>query len=190
MPSDEELLCAIQERDELAMQVLLRRHQTLLKSVISRIVGSDAATDDALQDTLLDIWRSSHHYSMNKGKAVAWITTLAKRRAIDYVRRTATYNSLKDRAKVETKIHLTASNVGSDCEDVDLSQALQQNIRLLPAAQQEVIHLAFLQGMSQREVAAAIHLPLGTVKTRIELGLKKLRSAFRTRHAMHTLQAA
>ena len=78
----------------------------------------------------------------------------------------------------------------ADCEQADMGRVLNEHLSLLPQAQKQVIELAFLQGMSQREVADVTHTPLGTVKTRMELGLKKLRQTFRTRSSIHSLQAA
>ena len=188
--SDEELMSAIQQRDPAALETLYQRYRPLLKSAIQRVVSDDASAEDVLQDCLLEVWNHAHQFSPAKGRVIGWIVTLAKRRAIDHVRRSVSYSSAKDRLESEVIVHLSPQDAATDCADADLGQVLHQHLRLLPVAQQEVISLAFLQGMSQREVAAAAHLPLGTVKTRIELGLKKLRTAFRTRTAIHSLQAA
>lgn len=190
LPTDEELMSRIQQRDAVALELLYQRYRPVLKSAIQRVVNDDASAEDVLQDCLVELWRHAHHFSAEKGRVLGWVVTLAKRRAIDHIRRSMSYSSAKDRMETEVTVHITLQDAATDCEDADLSQVLHQHLRLLPVAQQEVINLAFLQGMSQREVAAAAHLPLGTVKTRIELGLKKLRDAFRTRNAIHSLQAA
>ncbi len=186
--SDEELMGAIQLGDAHALEILMFRYRGLLKSVILRVVHDHAAADDVLQDCLVEIWKHAGNFSITKGKPLGWMITLAKRRAIDSVRRQVSYCSAMDRLEIETG-HCTFTQA-PDCEAVDLASVLQQHIQRLPENQQEVIRLAFLQGMSQREVARATHTPLGTVKTRMELGLRKLRAAFRTGHGMPTLQAA
>lgn len=190
-PTDEALMSAIQDRDADALQVLVQRYRKLLKSAIMRTVNDDAAAEDVLQECLLDLWRHTDHYSATKGKPLAWLMTLCRRRAIDHLRRSMAYSRARDRMEDEMKQTSGFSqNTASDCEQADIGRVLGQHLSLLPPAQQEVIRLAFLSGMTQREVASATHTPLGTVKTRMELGLKKLRQVFRTRSAIHTLQAA
>ena len=186
-PRDEELMAAIQQRDPRALETLLERYRGLLKSVILRVVHDHATADDVLQDCLVEIWNHADHYCAKKGQPLGWIVTLGKRRAIDCLRRQVAYCGAKDRLEEATRHRSFTQD--SDCEEADLGRILQQHLATLPDSQREVIRLAFLDGMSQREVARHTHTPLGTVKTRIELGLRKLRTAFRTQNAMHTLQS-
>ena len=190
-PPDEDLMAAIQQRDAAALETLMVRYRKLLKSVILRTVNDDAAAEDVLQECFLELWKQAAHYSATKGRPLAWLMTLGKRRAIDHLRRSMAYCRAKDR--MEESLHENTSftqDSAADCEQADIGRVLGEHLTLLPQAQKQVIELAFLQGMSQREVAEATHTPLGTVKTRMELGLKKLRQTFRTRSAIHTLQAA
>jgi RNA polymerase sigma-70 factor (ECF subfamily) len=190
-PPDEELMAAIQQRDASALEILMQRYRRLLKSAIMRTVNDDAAAEDVLQECFCELWRQADHYSSAKGRPLAWLMTLGKRRAIDHLRRSMAYCRAKDR--MENAIQHTQSfthDSAADCEQADIGRVLGEHLSLLPEAQQQVIVLAFLQGMSQREVAEATHSPLGTVKTRMELGLKKLRQTFRTRSSIHSLQAA
>ena len=187
--SDEELMTAIQMEDGRALEVLLERHRGLLKGVILRTVHDHASADDVLQDCLIDIWKQARNYSATKGKPLGWMLTMAKRRAIDYLRRSIAYCSARDRMEEASKIHVGSGDTGGNCEDADVSRVLQENLELLPPPQRQVLSLAFLKGMSQREVAKITNTPLGTVKTRIELGLQKLRAAFRTQR-IHTFPSA
>jgi RNA polymerase sigma-70 factor (ECF subfamily) len=189
-PLDEDLMCAIQMHDPVAMNTLFQRYRMLLKSVILRIVPDYAAADDVLQECILEIWNHADHFSAAKGRPLGWIVTLARRRAIDHLRRSQAYNNARDRLEDETSLRAPAQNAAADCEQADICRVIRQHLRRLPAHQQQVIQLAFLKGMSQREVAQATHTPLGTVKTRLELGLKKLRSSFRSLNANHGLQYA
>ncbi len=184
-------MASIQQRDARALETLMQRYRRLLKSAIMRTVNDDASAEDVVQECFLELWKQADHYSPTKGRPLAWIMTLGKRRAIDYMRRTMAYCRAKDR--MEVSLHQTETftqNSAADCEQADMGRVISEHLTLLPEAQKEVIELAFLKGMSQREVAQATHTPLGTVKTRMELGLKKLRQTFRTRSAIHTLQAA
>ena len=184
IPSDEDLMLAIQRGDSRGLEMLLARYRGLLKGVILRIVQSHSCADDVLQDCLTEIWNRAHGYSTAKGRPIGWLSTLAKRRAIDYVRRQVSYGRAKDRLEVETGGMTVAQD--SECEDADIANVLLQHIHRLPVNQQEVIRLGFLDGMSQREVARATNAPLGTVKTRMELALKKLRETL-GRQGMFTL---
>jgi RNA polymerase sigma-70 factor, ECF subfamily len=183
-PSDEELICAIQERDSRALETLLERYRGLLKSVILRIVSSHSCADDVLQECLVAIWNHAHGYSAAKGRPLGWLTTLAKRRAIDHLRREISYGRAMHRLETESRSFTFTQDW--DCEDADMARVLGEHINLLPDKQQEVIRLGVLNGMSQREVARATNTPLGTVKTRMELALKKLRGAL-IRQGMTTL---
>ncbi|WP_395747422.1 RNA polymerase sigma factor [Prosthecobacter sp.] len=190
-PPDEDLMAAIQQQDAAALETLMQRYRRLLKSAILRTVNDDAGAEDVVQECFLEVWRHADHYSPLKGRPLAWLMTLGKRRAIDHLRRSMSYCRAKDR--MEEAIQQTETftmDSAAECEQADLSRVLGEHLTLLPDAQKQVIELAFLQGMSQREVAEATHTPLGTVKTRMELGLKKLRQTFRTRSAIHTLEAA
>jgi RNA polymerase sigma-70 factor (ECF subfamily) len=191
------LMEAIQRQDPAGIDILFHRYRLLLKSVILRVVRSHASADDVLQESMLEIWHHAGNYSPEKGSALGWIVTLAKRRAIDHLRRQQTYANARERLQVEPQMNAkdAQNDVAAACERADVNRILSQQLTKLPTPQQQVIRLAFLNGMSQREVAMATHTPLGTVKTRMELGLKKLRSAFRVARADHggslvTLQSA
>lgn len=194
-PHDEVLMSAIQERDPHALDLLFQRYRLLLKSVILRIVHDHASADDVMQESILEIWRHADHYSAAKGRPLGWIITVGKRRAIDHVRRHQAYSQARERMRDGSGADATADvqDASSHCEQAELGRVLREHLSLLPPPQQQVIRLAFLKGMSQREVAQATQTPLGTVKTRMDLGLKKLRAAFRSSensHAHRTLQHA
>jgi RNA polymerase sigma-70 factor (ECF subfamily) len=190
--SDEALMIGIQGKEPAALDALYQRYRLLLKSVILRVVRSHASADDVMQECMLEIWHHATNYSSQKGTPLGWIVTLAKRRAIDHLRRQQTYVNARDRLQDDVWVHAgdRTHDAATDCEQADLGRILHQQLTRLPTPQQQVLRLAFLNGMSQREVAQATHTPLGTVKTRMELGLKKLRSAFRVCNAEHPAAAS
>ncbi|MFN0077757.1 MAG: sigma-70 family RNA polymerase sigma factor [Prosthecobacter sp.] len=190
LPSDDVLMAAIQAGDNTALATLFHRYQALLKGTARRIINDDVSAQDVVQECLLELWRRASHYSAAKGAPLAWLLTLARRRAIDYIRRSQAYGRACTRYEDATKALPTSQHATADCEQTDWGNVLSTHLKLLPEPQQRVIALAFLQGMSQREVAQAIHIPLGTVKTRLELGLKKLRRLFGRHSAIHSYQAA
>jgi RNA polymerase sigma-70 factor, ECF subfamily len=180
--SDEALMAAITSRRPEALTEFYVRHGSRLKSVIGNVVQEEGEADDVLQDILLQIWREADHYSPKAGKLLAWVVTLARRRAIDRLRRKQAYCRAKDRYEAQIGHQLQMSQPrGSDeeIERADLRRFLHQRLRHLPHYQREAIELAFFAGMSHREIAAATRAPLGTVKTRLELGLRKLTQSLR-----------
>ncbi len=178
---DIELMRRLQRRDSSALQDLYNRHCGILTSVIYRVLNDSVETEDVLQEVLMQVWARADTYSPKKGKPLSWLTTVAKRRAIDRIRQRCAYTRATDRFKddsespteSETEIELAETAV----ERSDLRKFLAGLMDALPEAQRTALELAFFRNMSQREIAAKTETPLGTVKTRIELGLRKLTQA-------------
>lgn len=189
-PSDDVLMASIQQGDTEALKTFYQRHRRIMRSMVLRTVSDDPTADDVLQDCLLNLWNHARSYSPDKGKPLAWVITLCRRRAIDALRRNMAYYHAIDRMELAIPHAEFDEHAAAENEQQDMAQVLEQHLALLPPPQQEVVRLAFLKGLSQREVAKTTHCPLGTVKTRLELGLKKLRQTLRTRSSIHTLQAA
>ena len=176
--SDEALMEAITERRPEALNEFYSRHGGRLKSVVANVVHEEGAADDVLQDILLQIWHEADHYSPKAGKLLGWIVTIARRRAIDRLRRKQAYCRAKERYQAHLNEQpATTPESHSFADDIsrsDLRQFLDRRLNVLPRQQREALELAFFAGMSHREIAAVTRAPLGTAKTRLELGLQKL----------------
>ena len=125
----------------------------------------------------MEIWNQAKNFSAQKGKPLGWMITLARRRAIDGLRKKQAYARAEERLQNETEQQPDAWVLNTTEAEITLGDRrvlIRQVIDSLPPAQQEVVELAFFRGMSQREIAAKTNTPLGTVKTRLELGLKKI----------------
>ena len=158
-PSDLDLMRGIQAEDPDALSQLYDRYNGILKALILRVIHNEAEADDLLQEIFMEIWNQAKNFSAQKGKPLGWMVTLARRRAIDGLR------------KKQAWVHNATE------EEIVLSDTralIRKVIAGLPPPQQQAIDLAFFKGMSQREIAAKTNTPLGTVKTRLELGLKKI----------------
>jgi len=180
--SDEALLEDIaHNKSAQALEHLYRRHRSVLRSVIMRIMHDDSEVDDVLQDVFIQVWNQGDHYSSEKGQVLGWLIILARRRTLDRLRQRCAYQRATDRFEAEH--HHRVRQDGDDCivdQDVcsnDLRGLMFTLIRHLPPAQQQVVLLTYFDDMSQRQIATHLGLPLGTVKTRIELGVRKLGSA-------------
>jgi RNA polymerase sigma-70 factor (ECF subfamily) len=176
-PSDLALMQAIQAEDPDALALLYDRYNGILKALILRVVHNEAEADDLLQEIFMEIWNQAKNFSAQKGKPLGWMVTLARRRAIDGLRKKQAYARAEERLQNETEQQPDAWVHNATEEAIvlgDTRDLMRKVIAGLPPAQQQAIDLAFFQGMSQREIAAKTNTPLGTVKTRLELGLKKI----------------
>jgi len=175
--SDLDLMQAIQTEDPDALAQLYDRYNGILKALILRVVHNEAEADDLLQEIFMEIWNQAKNFSAQKGKPLGWMVTLARRRAIDGLRKKQAYVRAEERLQNETEQQPDAWVHNATEEAIVLSDTrvlIRKVISGLPPAQQQAIDLAFFRGMSQREIAAKTNTPLGTVKTRLELGLKKI----------------
>jgi RNA polymerase sigma-70 factor (ECF subfamily) len=176
-PSDLDLMSAIQNGDPEALSQLYDRYNGILKALILRVIHNEAEAEDLLQEIFMEIWNQSKNFSAQKGKPLGWMVTLARRRAIDGLRKKQAYARAEERLQAETEQQPDAWVHNSTEEEITFSDTriiVRNVISSLPPAQQQAIDLAFFHGMSQREIAANTNTPLGTVKTRLELGLKKI----------------
>ena len=176
-PTDFELMEGIQAGDADALSQLYDRYNGILKALILRVIHNEAEADDLLQEIFMEIWNQAKNFSPQKGKPLGWMVTLARRRAIDGLRKKQAYARAEERLQNETEQQPDAWVHNATEDEIMLSDTrvlIRKVISGLPPAQQQAIDLAFFRGMSQREIAAKTNTPLGTVKTRLELGLKKI----------------
>jgi RNA polymerase sigma-70 factor (ECF subfamily) len=180
--SDETLMRAITDRRQLALRELYQRYGKTVKAVVVRVVHEEAEADDVLQEIFLQIWKEAENYSPKAGRPLGWVVTLARRRAIDRLRRRQAYSRAKERFESQLDRHPESWSRNPTAEDLmqsDLRRFLARQMDLLPPFQREVIKLSFFEGRSHREIATLTRTPLGTVKTRLELGLRKLVNSIR-----------
>jgi RNA polymerase sigma-70 factor, ECF subfamily len=176
-PLDLELRQGIQRGDPDALSELYDRYNGIIKALILRVIHNEAEADDLLQEIFMEIWNQARNFSAQKGKPLGWMVTLARRRAIDGLRKKQAYARAGERLQSETEqqpnawVHHTTE---TEISRGDTRELIRKVIDSLPLPQQQAVELAFFQGMSQREIAAKTNTPLGTVKTRLELGLKKI----------------
>ena len=179
---DEMLMQEITQRRQQALKELYSRYARSLRALIGSVVHEESEADDVLQESFLQIWREAHHYSPKAGKPLGWVITIARRRAIDRVRRRDSYRRAKQRFEDEIKPQTQPRRTSATDMQVsqsDLRKFLGRQMQTLPKVQREAVELAYFGGLSQREIAATTNTPLGTVKTRLQLGLRKLTQCVR-----------
>jgi RNA polymerase sigma-70 factor, ECF subfamily len=173
---DEALLQQISQHHQPALNELYGRYGQTLKAVIDSVVHEGAEAEDVLQEIFLQIWKEAHNYSPKAGKPRGWVVTIARRRAIDRLRRRQAYCRARDRYGEQVTRQPQRPRKEAEAPFImgDLRSFLKKRMRNLPRHQREALELAFFNGLSHREIAAVTSTPLGTVKTRLELGLQKL----------------
>jgi RNA polymerase sigma-70 factor (ECF subfamily) len=178
---DETLMEKITLRQQPALKELYSRYANSLRALIGSVVREESEADDVLQESFLQIWREARNYSPKAGKPLGWVITIARRRAIDRVRRRDCYRRAKQRFEDEVRPALRPNDraTGATLSGLDLRRFLEEQMQALPQVQREAVELAYFRGLSQREIAATTGTPLGTVKTRLQLGLRKLTQGVR-----------
>jgi len=173
--TDCQLLQALASGDASALGILYDRYAGLMLAVANRILGSQRESEDLVHDVLVEAWRKSATYSQSRGSVRTWLFVRLRSRALDRIRRRARHpvDPLKDPGA-------DPRPEASPVRNMEYAR-VHEAIATLPEAQRKVLELAYFGGLSSREVALALGIPIGTVKSRTAAGLQKLRTA------MHTL---
>jgi RNA polymerase sigma-70 factor, ECF subfamily len=169
---DEQLLA---RPDAGAFAELYARHGEVVLRVAGRVCGP-ALAEAAAQDTFVSAWRASELFDSRQGTVRSWLLAIARRRAIDQLRRGRSDERQRDHRE-EALMEVADTCCVEDAVVVELDgAAVRGALHGLPEAQRRVLELAYFAGLSHGEIAAVLELPLGTVKGRIRLGLERLRS--------------
>jgi RNA polymerase sigma-70 factor, ECF subfamily len=177
---DIELMERIQSRDERAFETLIRRYRALVRNVVNRMIPNDQDVSDVVEEVFLSIWNQAANFDPLKGKFIGWIITITRRRAIDRVRRRKAYDRAELGFSVSTENganHYSGHDVEKSAMESETAAVFLKLLSKLPSAQSAIVRMSFYRGLSHREIARETGIPLGTVKTRLELGVKKLRAA-------------
>jgi RNA polymerase sigma-70 factor (ECF subfamily) len=174
--SESELLEQIRAGHEDALLALHTRYAHLVYSVAYRVLNDSMAAEEVTQDTFMRVWHKSDAYDASKGSFITWLLTITRRLAIDTFRKLRR-DPMLDPVFIDAEPELW-DNLLKVEEGNDLRQSLVDSAKRLPGDQWQAIELAYFYGMSHQQIADYLHVPLGTVKTRIRLGMEKLREAW------------
>jgi RNA polymerase sigma-70 factor, ECF subfamily len=178
---DDELMSRIIRRDETALNELYRRYGNAVYSLALRVTGGTEWAEEVTQDTFFKVWHQSERWDAQKGTLIVWLLTITRHTAIDYLRREQRKPPLAG-----IPIEDMAEQLGNPSQLDDPAwqdRAMMSRLMAeLPEEQAQAIRLGFYQGLSHSAIAEALNLPLGTVKTRMRLGLQKLKSLWLIAH--------
>lgn len=172
-PTDAELLDGIARQDESSLAALYDRYHLLAFSLALRVVNDRGRAEDVVQDAFLSVWRKAGSYAEGRGSVKTWLTSIVRNRAIDLVR--ARRESDADDDAILLALRDPSPSV---VEQVTASldrDTIRAAIGGLPMEQRQAIVMAYFEGRSHSEISEVTGLPLGTVKSRIRLGMHRLR---------------
>jgi RNA polymerase sigma-70 factor (ECF subfamily) len=173
---DRDLLARVANGDVEALRMLYDQHAPRAMAIARRILHRAEEAEDVVQDTFIEVWRRAAQYDSDRGGAGGWIVTIARSRAIDRVRahgiagRVLEGGDAAHQALAPAALASPAVMTEGRRNEVRVSTALAA----LPAEQRETIELAYFEGLTQSEIAHRTGNPLGTIKMRVKLGIKKL----------------
>jgi RNA polymerase sigma-70 factor (ECF subfamily) len=172
---DESSLRRLASGDQAAAARLYDRHARPLYSLILRILGNETEAEDVLQEVFAQAFRQASRYDARRGAVAAWLLTIARSRAIDHLRARRTRVEARTGEQTLGEMPDAQPDAASTMLDEERSRLVRQALGELPMLQRMAIELAYYEGLSHSEIAERLEQPLGTVKTRIRLGLLKLR---------------
>ncbi|MEA2310620.1 MAG: hypothetical protein QOE28_588 [Solirubrobacteraceae bacterium] len=173
--ADEDLMQLVRRGDARAFELVYERHSPAAFSLAYRMVGSRNGAEDVAQEAFLSIWRSGARYERTRGSVRTWVLGIVHHRAIDFLRRAIVHE--KRRASDEGMEERFEATERTDVEVARREEArtVRAVMDTLPGEQRQVIELAYFGGFTHTEIADMLDSPVGTVKGRMRLGLKKMR---------------
>jgi len=176
--SDVDLMGRASEGDARALEVLYDRYSRVVYSFALRIVSDPQIAEEVLQEVFFRAWQQGSAFKSTRGSFITWLLSITHNMAIDEVRRRRRRPQKADSEDPESVLAAVA-DASTDIEEEvwlgSLRETIVEALETLPPAQREAIELAYFQGLTQREIAERLGDPLGTIKTRMRLGLQKLR---------------
>jgi RNA polymerase sigma-70 factor (ECF subfamily) len=161
----------VQNGDEQALSDVFRSYSGAVYSVALRVLHDTGQAEDIVQEIFLQLWRRPGAFVAGRGSLGAWLVVVARNRSIDALRRR------KSTESVEDVVLTSPGNLADEAERNTMMEKVRSIVRSLPAEQRKSLELAYFEGLSHTEIAAATGDPLGTIKTRIRLALMSLRKA-------------
>ena len=171
--TDEELMRRVAARDEQAFAQLYDRYAAICLGFMLRILHNRAEAEDVLQEVYLQIWQQASNFDAARGRAITWILTIARSRALDRLRKIAVRDRTATAATHEQSMRVANTTI-DDCLNLENAEIVHAALAGIAEKQRQLLILAYYEGLTQTQIAERLGEPLGTVKTRMRNGLLKL----------------
>ena len=176
----DELMRRLFYRDRQAFEAIFDRYGDLVYSTALRVLRDPHLAQDISQEIFVRLWRKPDSYVAERGRFLTWLISVTRNRAVDEVRSRGRRQRHETASPEEQERELPAGNADDPALNAQLAEearAVRVALAELPGEQREVIELAYFGGFTQQEISRRLGQPLGTVKTRVRLGMQKLRTA-------------
>ena len=173
--SEAELMRQVAAGEIGGLEVLYDRYHAMAYALALRITTETGLAEDVVQDSFLGVWRNAGRYAEARGSVRSWLLAIVRHRAIDAMRRRRASIALGEEPDEALPPNLTLPDIWPEVAGRLDGERVHEAIRTLPPAQRDVIELAYFDGLTQREISDRTGAPLGTVKSRMRLGLVSLR---------------
>ncbi len=178
--ADEDLISFVEANDAQALAVLYDRHSRAAYSLAYRMMGERQAAEDLVQDAFLKIWRGARSYRPERGSVRSWLLSIVHNQGIDQLRSLASRRRTQEKVEASTPTSQPSEAFAQSWRNSQREQ-VREALKTLPPEQLKILELAYFSGYTHVEIAGLLDLPLGTVKGRMRLGLKKMRDYFGSR---------
>src|SRR5918994_1095882 len=175
--ADEDLISLVEAADAEAFATLYDRHSRAAFSLAYRMMGERQASEDLMQDAFLKVWRSAKSYRAERGSVRTWILSIVHNRGIDQIRSQASRRRTQDKIEASAPLSQPSEAFAETLRNSQRDQ-VREALDSLPPEQLKILELAYFSGYTHVEISDLLGLPLGTVKGRMRLGLKKVRDYF------------
>jgi RNA polymerase sigma-70 factor (ECF subfamily) len=178
--ADEDLISLIDAGDAEAFSTLYERHSRAVYSLAYRMMGERQAAEDLTQDAFIKVWRNAASYRVERGSVRTWVLSVAHNRGIDQLRAHASRRRTQDKIEASAPRSQPSEAFAETWRNSQRDQ-VREALQALPPEQLKILELAYFSGYTHLEISELLSLPLGTVKGRMRLGLKKMRDYFDSR---------
>ncbi len=178
--ADGSVVRAIADGSQEAVSELYDRYAPMLLGLARKILGSSEDAEEILQEVFVHVWNRAGRYDAGRSSVSTWLVLITRSRAIDRLRSRRVVDRTHAAAQQESPAEHASGDGASRVLHLERRGRVRDELARIPEEQREVLELAFYKGLTQREIAEETGIPLGTVKTRTLLAMKKLRKALRT----------
>jgi len=169
---EKDIVYLLERGDKKAITLLYEHYADSLYGVIKKIISDEDLAQDVLQETFVKIWRYAKKYDANKAKLFTWLYRIAYNTAIDKVRSQKNKNNKEVQIETSSVYKITTNQLNDEVLDI------QKHLNTLEKKYQIVLNALFFEGMTQQEASDELDIPLGTIKSRLKIGLRELKKIY------------